>query len=224
MLWGLNKNARDCKWLFLPDIWSISRLKPIEKRNKNMVKIRKVNQEDANKLCEIYDYYVKNTAITFEYETPTLNEFKDRIRKISRRYPYLVAEEKGVIVGYAYADSFIDRRAYDWSCETSIYVDKNYVGKGIGKTLYEALENELRKIGIINLYACVATIDNADEYLSNNSEAFHEHVGYKKIGTFSKCGYKFDRWYDMIFMEKTIGERTIPPKKVTLNFKNANKS
>ena len=167
--------------------------------------IRYAVKEDAERILAIYSYYVKNTAISFEYDVPSLDEFQERISFILKRYPYLVAEEKGVVLGYAYAGVFKDRAAYNYCCEVSIYVERNLKGRGYGRKLYEALETELGKRGILNLYACIADPVTEDEYLTRNSEHFHRHMGYNKVGEFHNCGYKFDRWYNMIWMEKMIG-------------------
>ena len=169
-------------------------------------KIRNVVINDAERLLEIYSYYVTDTAISFEYTVPSLAEFQSRIKRITEKYPYLVVEKDGQIQGYAYAHPFVEREAYDWCCETTIYLDKNARKCGLGRMLYEALEARLKEMGIINLYACIARTDQKDEYLNNNSPEFHEHLGYKTVGEFRKCGYKFGRWYDMIWMEKIIGE------------------
>ena len=168
--------------------------------------VREATAKDAPRLLEIYSYYVENTAITFEYDVPTPEEFRGRIERIKARYPYLVIEKDGVIKGYAYAGVFKDRAAYDRSCEMSIYLERSAAGQGLGRMLYEALEEALRKQGILNLYACIGYPDVPDEYLDYNSARFHEHMGYSKVGTFHQCGYKFGRWYSMIWMEKMIGE------------------
>ena len=170
------------------------------------VLIRKVNIEDAEEILEIYAPYVTETAITFEYEVPSIAEFRDRIEKITKKYPYLVAVINEKIVGYAYASTFKDRAAYDWSAELSIYLKKEEIGHGVGRILYEALEKEMKERGFLNLYACIAYPEVEDEYLTKNSAKFHEHLGYKLVGEFQKCGYKFGRWYNMIWMEKIIGE------------------
>ena len=166
--------------------------------------IRSAATEDADRLLEIYSYYVENTAISFEYETPSLEEFRGRISHTLEKYPYLVAEENGVIQGYAYAGIFKGRAAYDHCCEVTIYLDRDSKGKGYGRALYEALEDALKKQGIINLYACIGDPIVEDEYLTKDSEKFHQHMGYTKVGEFHKCGYKFGRWYNMIWMEKII--------------------
>lgn len=171
-----------------------------------MVTIRQARIEDAERILEIYDYYVRNTAITFEYETPDIAEFKERMEFIMKKYPYLVVLKNGQIVGFAYAGPFVGRAAYDWSCEMTVYLDYNVSKCGLGRMIYEALENELRKMGILNLYACIAYPEKNDEYLTTNSADFHTHLGFSKVGTFYKCEYKFDRWYNMVWMEKIIGK------------------
>ena len=176
--------------------------------------IREATINDAPRLLEIYGYYVKHTAISFEYEVPSVEEFQARIERTLVRYPYLVLEEEDFVIGYADAGTFKARAAYDWSCELSIYLDKDCHGKGFGRRLYEALEERLKAQGIQNLYACIAFPDEEDEYLTINSVEFHEHMGYRRVGVFRQCAYKFGRWYSMTWMEKMIGEHqavvTIP--------------
>ena len=171
----------------------------------NMI-IRTATANDAEAILNIYAYYVENTAITFEYDVPTLEEFTQRIENTLKKYPYLVAEKDGEILGYAYAGVFKDRAAYDWSAETTIYLKQDAVKCGIGRMLYEALEKEMKKRGFLNLYACIGYPIDADEYLTKNSAEFHAHLGFETVGEFHKCGYKFGRWYNMIWMEKIIGE------------------
>ena len=107
--------------------------------------IRSASVKDAEALLNIYAYYVENTAITFEYEVPTVEEFQQRIANTLKKYPYLVAEKEGTILGYAYAGVFKDRAAYDWSAEVTIYLSHNATKCGIGRKLYEALETEMKK-------------------------------------------------------------------------------
>ena len=168
--------------------------------------IRVASPDDAEALLKIYAPYVEKTAITFEYDVPTVHEFRKRIKHTLERYPYLVAEARDEIVGYAYTGSFVGRAAYDHSAETSIYVDENCRHGGVGKRLYEAVEKISAAQNIINLYACIGYPVVEDEHLTLNSVGFHEHLGYKLVGRFSKCGRKFDTWYDMVWMEKIIGE------------------
>ena len=168
--------------------------------------LRRAAEEDSDRLLEIYSHYVLNTAITFEIEVPSAEEFRGRVRDTLAKYPYLVLEEDGVIQGYAYAGPFKGRAAYRFSCEVSIYLDRLSRSRGYGRMLYEALENELKRMGILNLYACIGVPLRDDEYLTHNSEEFHRHLGYEKVGEFNLCGNKFGRWYNMIWMEKIIGE------------------
>ena len=168
--------------------------------------IRSATKDDAERLLEIYAYYVKNTVISFEYDVPSLEEFRNRIVHTLEKYPYLVVEEDGVVQGYTYAGAFKVRAAYGRCCEVSIYLDRSARGRGYGRMLYEALEQRLKEMGILNLYACIADPIVEDEYLTHNSEQFHQHLGYTKVGECHKCGYKFSRWYNMIWMEKIIGE------------------
>lgn len=171
-----------------------------------MVTIRIATEEDAGELLSIYEGYVRNTAITFEYDVPSEEEFRGRIRHTLEKYPYLAAEEDGKIIGYAYAGPFHERAAYDWAVETSIYVVADCRQHGVGRKLYEALEEKLKKQGILNVNACIAYPRVEDEYLTKDSVKFHEKLGYQMVGTFHECGYKFNRWYDMVWMEKFIGE------------------
>ena len=170
------------------------------------MKIEIASLEDAQELVEIYRYYVEKTAITFEYEVPTVEEFQQRMVHVMEKYPYLVAKVDDQIVGYAYASTFNVRMAYDWCAETSIYVDENVKHKGVGRKLHEVLEAVLKEQGILNMEACIGYPEVEDEYLDKNSVNFHAHMGYRMIGEFKKCGYKFDRWYNMVWMEYIIGE------------------
>ena len=170
------------------------------------MEIMPVKTEDAEELLSIYAPYVRDTAISFEYEVPSLADFQDRIRSVSSALPYIKAVEDGEILGYAYAGKFKNRKAYDWSVEVTVYVRKNSRRSGVGKLLYHALEDSLKRIGVLNMNACIARPKKNDEYLSDDSYHFHEKRGFHLVGTFHNSGYKFDTWYDMIWMEKIIGE------------------
>lgn len=171
-----------------------------------MITLRTATLADAPQILQIYDYYVKKTSISFEYDTPSLEEFRGRMGQVLNRYPYLVALEDGVIRGYAYAHTFIPRAAYDRCCETTIYLHPDARRCGIGKMLYQELEKQLQAMGILNMYACIGLPEQEDEYLTNNSADFHAHIGFIRAGLFRNCGYKFGRWYHMIWMEKLIGK------------------
>lgn len=173
--------------------------------------VRIAGGEDAETLLAIYAPYVENTAITFEYEVPSIEEFRERIEHTLSRYPYLVAERGGEIMGYVYASAFKTRAAYAWAVETSIYIRTDAKHLGLGKLLYTALEGALKLQNITNVNACIAHPTVPDEYLTLNSEQFHEHLGYRFVGRFTGCAYKFGRWYDMVWMEKHIGEHAAEP-------------
>ena len=173
--------------------------------------IRFVTEEDAEALVSIYAPYILETAISFEYTVPTVEEFRRRIREFSTKYPYLVAETDGEIVGYAYACPFGERAAFSRSCETVLYIRRDKRSGGIGRALYERLWALLKKQNITNINACVAYAEEENEHLTHASPKFHERMGYHKVAHFTKCGYKFGKWYDILWLEKFIGEHTDDP-------------
>lgn len=170
------------------------------------INIRPATPADAESIQRIYAPYVKDTAISFEYDVPSVEEMARRMAEIQEKYPWIVAEEDGKVVGYAYAHIFHGRAAYQWSVETSIYVDMQEKRKGIGSILHEALEEALKAQGILNMNAAIAYVEPEDEYLTHDSVRFHERMGYTKVAHFHQCGRKFGRWYDVVWMEKIIGE------------------
>lgn len=170
------------------------------------ISIRFAKPEDAKELLKIYAYYVTDTAISFETEVPSEEEFKLRIEEVSKSYPFIVACKDDEILGYAYLHSFVGRKAYELSAETTIYLNPDKKKMGIGKKLYSVLEDVAKAQNITNLYSCIGYVDKEDEYLNNNSVQFHEHIGFRMVGKFENCGHKFGRWYHMVWMEKIIGE------------------
>lgn len=170
------------------------------------ITIREATVTDAAQIQEIYGYYVENTAISMEYDVPTVEEMERRIENTLGNYPYLVAEQDGKIIGYAYAGKFHPRAAFYRSAEVSIYIHKDVVKCGVGRKLYEEIETRLKNQGILNVYASIAYTDVEDEHLNNNSTQFHEHMGYKKVAQFNDCCIKFGKWYHLIWMEKILGE------------------
>ncbi|SET19553.1 GNAT family N-acetyltransferase [[Clostridium] polysaccharolyticum] len=169
----------------------------MELYRKDKLSIRMAETEDAERLLEIYGPYVTDTVITFEYTVPSKEEFQGRIQNISEKYPYLVAELDGKIVGYAYATPYKSRAAYQWSVETSIYIDKEYHRIGAGTALYTELFKLLEKQKIRNLYACV-TLPN------EKSQKLHEKFGFELIGRFHRSGYKLNDWHDIGWFEKKL--------------------
>ncbi|MDE7405059.1 MAG: GNAT family N-acetyltransferase [Lachnospiraceae bacterium] len=174
------------------------------------MQIRVAKEEDADALLKIYAPYVEKTAITFEYEVPDVETFRERISNTLKKYPYLLAWQNGEILGYAYTGAFVGRAAYGWAAEVSIYLREDKRGMGIGKKLYTALEAISKAQHILNLNACIGNPEVEDQYLTKNSILFHTHMGYTMVGEFHKCGYKFGNWYNMVWMEKVIGKHDCP--------------
>lgn len=152
--------------------------------------IRQATRADVPAILNIYAPYIRETTITFEYDVPEIGEFEKRFNRISEKYPWLVWEEEGKILGYAYADLAFARMAYAWDADMSIYLDMNARGKGVGSKLYGCLEEILKNYGYHNLYALI-TGENAA------SVAFHEKRGYARMGTLVKSGWKFGKWLDV---------------------------
>jgi phosphinothricin acetyltransferase len=190
------------------------KMKKISKRETVMgekLEIALAKREDAPFIAQIYAYYTEKTAVSFDYLPLSAKDFEEKIEKIPERYPFLVAKKDGLVVGYAYASPFKARPAYDRAVETTVYLATDCRRQGIGRVLYEALEEELKKQGVLNLNACIAvTKDPKDPYLKGDSPLFHEKMGYQKVAHFTSCGRKFDRWYDMIWMEKLINQEVSP--------------
>ncbi len=168
-------------------------------------KIRQVQLSDAEAILKVYAPFITDTCISFEYVVPSLEEFSQRIAGISEEYPYIVLEEDGEIVGYAYAHRYLERVAYSWDVEVTIYLAPKAQGKGLGVILYGALEKLLALQNIKNLYSCI-TGDNV------HSIEMHRSMGYELIGTFPKAGFKHDRWLDVVWMAKAIGDKENAPQ------------
>ncbi|MCR5189782.1 MAG: GNAT family N-acetyltransferase [Treponema sp.] len=167
--------------------------------------IRPVQIEDAQSLLSIYKPYVENTAVSFECQVPDLQEFTERIKAISSRYPYLVLCKNDEVLGYAYASVFHARSAYDKSVELSIYIHRDFHGMGFGRLLYQALEKELSLRGFAVMYACIAASSrNPDKNLTDASIKFHEKMGFTNVGYFQNCAIKFGNWYNMVYMQKNL--------------------
>jgi phosphinothricin acetyltransferase len=169
-----------------------------------MKTIRLAQETDATEILKIYEAYVKETAITFECETPSLDEFKNRIKDISSDYPYVVCVLGGKIIGYAYAHRQMERMAYQWNAELSVYIDKNYFHLGVGKALYSTLIEILRMQNVRNIYGGVTSPNE-------KSEKLHESFGFKKLGIYHNTGYKCGAWHDVAWFEKTIVDYDLAP-------------
>ena len=153
-----------------------------------MIRLAKIS--DAPAIARIYNYYVKETTVTFEYAPLTNNEMADRINSISASYPYFVYEENDCILGYCYAHPWKERAAYAQTYEISIYLAKEATGQGIGSKLLKRLVDECRKINCHALIACI-TAENA------GSIRFHLRHGFKQVSSFKEVGFKFNRYLDV---------------------------
>lgn len=170
------------------------------------MQLRVAEVRDLPAMLEIYRPYVEASTASFEYETPTAEIFAARFAAVTARYPWLVAEEDGRVLGYAYASRAFERVAYQWDADVSIYLCEEAHGRGIGRALYARLEELMRGLGYCTLYALI-TGEN------EGSLAFHRAVGYHHIATFPRSGYKFGRWLDVHWYEKSLCEKpqTPPP-------------
>lgn len=171
-----------------------------------MSRIRLAGPEDASALLDIYSYYVEKTCASFEQQTPSTEEFAERIRNISAVYPYLVYEADGKIVGYAYSTRYAVRVSYCYDVEVSIYVHESFHSKGVAKKLYDAMFELLAAQGLYNAYSGI-TVPN------EKSRRFHEKCGFEHIGQFPDAGYKHGEWHDVEWMAKKIQPLVPNPEK-----------
>ncbi|WP_298565434.1 GNAT family N-acetyltransferase [uncultured Phascolarctobacterium sp.] len=161
--------------------------------------IRFATPADSAGILEIYAPYILETTISFEYEPPGLAEFTARIQKISSKYPYLVYERNGKILGFAYGSAYQERMAYLYDADLSIYLAPEAQNSGIGRKLYHCLLYLLQKQGFYNVYACI-TAEN------QRSIDFHKALGFRDLGPHPKAGYKFNRWLDIVWMDKQLSQ------------------
>ena len=159
--------------------------------------VRLAREGDLPRILAIYGPYVENTAYSFEYTVPTLEEFTRRFYTITAQFPWLVWEEAGELLGYAYGSAPFERAAYRWSGEVSIYLHPDARHRGIGRQLYNALEAIMEKQGYRLVYAIITASNEG-------SLAFHKAMGYQFTARFTQCGFKFGAWQDVIWMEKQL--------------------
>lgn len=170
--------------------------------------LRIATEDDVLQILRIYAPYVENTTITFEYDVPSLPEFMQRFQAVTAQYPWLVWEEAGEILGYAYASAPYARAAYAWCAEPSVYLHPQAKRKGIGRRLYAGLETLLKLQGYQVLYTLI-TSENSD------SLEFHRKMGYITRVDFPDCGFKFGRWLGVTWMEKRLTPVIIPSGRPT---------
>ena len=174
----------------------------------NNIRIRFAEENDGNEILDIYTPYILNTPITFEYDRPDEEEFKNRIVKTKKLFPYLVCTIDNKIIGYAYASQYKNRKAYDYTAEISIYIKEGYKGKHIGQNLYMALIEILKLQNLQLLYACITI------HPTLKSSDFHKKLGFKEIGYFEKSGFKDGQWYDTAWYSLEIGDFKPSPKEL----------
>lgn len=177
--------------------------------DKNM-RFRSVTLADIPAMLAIYEPYVLHTSVSFEYTTPDREEFEARLRHVKRKFPWLVCEMDGEVVGYAYASAAFSRMAYDWDADMSVYLAQKAHRKGIGRAFYVLLEDILKQQGMQVLYALV-TSEN------ESSRAFHEAMGYRVAAVLPKTGFKFGHWMDIYWYEKRLCE-PVPPRDFPVPF------
>lgn len=173
--------------------------------SENPVTVRKARPEDAESLLKIYAPYVENTTVTFELTVPTAEEFAGRVERTLQKYPYLVAESGGEILGYAYAGPFRERAAYIWSAEVSVYIRPDMHRRGIGRALYTRLEELLRRQNIASMEACISRPNR-------ESIKFHSSLDFERVARFSRCAYKLGEWVDVVYMQKILRDLDAPPE------------
>ena len=167
--------------------------------------LRIASEADIPAILNIYGPYVLTSTATFEYTVPSPEEFTRRFHSITARFPWLVYEEAGEILGYAYASAPFTRAAYAWCAEPSVYLRPDARGRGIGRELYRALEAILKYQGFQLLYALVTGENTA-------SLSFHRALGYETLAVFPDCGFKFGRWLDLNWLQKRLTPVEIPSK------------
>lgn len=165
--------------------------------------IRDARRLDVPAMLAIYAPFVEHTAVSFEYEVPTEAEFARRLEEHQAAFPWLVCEENGRVMGYAYAGRAFERAAYGWNAEISCYLAPELRGRGVGRRLYARIEEILTRLGYYKLFA-VVTSANAP------SVAFHRALGFRDAACFRNVGYKQGGWYDVLWLEKTLCDRPEP--------------
>lgn len=169
-----------------------------------MVIVRVATPEDAKSILDIYKPYILNTATSFETIVPSLEEFKARMEKYLCKYPWIVGEINGKLAGYAYASVHREREAYQWTCESSIYMHEKFKGKGIAKELYDALFGVLKMQGIVNVYAGITLPNDA-------SVKLHEKCGFIHFATYDNIGYKLNEWHKVGWWRLQLNEYSLKP-------------
>lgn len=169
--------------------------------------IRMIAEADIPLILKWYNWYIENDTATFETEPLSLTEFTGRVHRIREKYPWIILEEEGKPVGYAYLASFIPRAAYDWTCDLAIYLDPEQRSKGYGTKLIQAILEIARKAGYVTIVSNITLGNRASEHL-------HEKNGFVRKGIMEDVGYKFGRWLSISWYEKKLNAAAGEPKPV----------
>lgn len=175
------------------------------------ITIRMATVEDAEDILKIYNPYILNSVITFEYDEVSVEEFQGRISNVLSVYPWLVCLIDNKIVGYAYCSPHHVRAAYDWDCECTVYLAPDYHRRGIGHALYEALFHIVKLQGYYNVYSLICVPNDG-------SIALHKKLGFTEVGYYTNTAYKFGQWRHLSVMEKRLqGNFGTPAQVIKIN-------
>lgn len=191
--------AGDGRWSLWSLGWQVFLEHPRRRRGAMSFCLQVAGDGDVFPMLAIYAPYVRDTAITFEYEVPTAAEFGARLHHVLPEYPWLVCRAPGQVLGYAYAHRHMERAAYGWNVECSVYVLGSARGRGVGRALYGALLELLRLQGVVNAYGCIAVPNEP-------SEALHRATGFSLLGHFPASGWKQGRWHDIVWYGRCLRE------------------
>jgi phosphinothricin acetyltransferase len=167
-------------------------------------------EDDVDAIMDIYRPYILETAITFEYEEISKEAFLERMRTVQKQFPWLVCEQEGKVIGYAYCSKFKERAAFGWDCECSVYIHKEAHRKGVATALYNKLFELIKEQGYYNIYALIT-------YPHESSIALHKKFGFTEVGIYEKTGYKMGIWWDLIVLVKRLRsfeENPVMPKSI----------
>lgn len=167
--------------------------------------VRLATVEDAESVREIYAPYVRDSAVSFEREVPSVKDIQERISGTLDYHPWLVVEQIGKVVGYAYSHSYRDRDAYQWSVESTVYVDEDHHRMGVACGLYTSLFETLRRQGFRSVYAAITLPNPA-------SVGFHESMGFDRIGVYENVGFKLGSWHDVGWWSRSLGDYPDDPE------------
>ena len=167
--------------------------------------IRMLRDEDIPACLALYNWYIENSTATFETDTLLMDDFVQRVKRITTKYPWIILEEDGEVKGYAYLDAFHERTAYRFMCDVSIYIDHDARGRGYGSKLMEAILSLSEKDGYHKAISIVTSDNSASIHL-------HEKMGFRKFGQLDNCGYKAEKWLGVIYFEKVLHEPCDTPE------------